>query len=272
MENAILDTQPGTRKRGQPPFSGKRRLSPFLAVLLIGLPTLAGAQAIWQPTPTPTTTAENETWYRNGEPILWGDEVYYQVGAPVFFNRYQMVRSGAYRGVPLYTDSTHESLSIVYLPVAGGLMQPYERRRTGALAGTTGNRGPSFPVGIASERAAERPVAPEVGRAPAEPNAEELEAVAATGRSIVEAPRAAPGSVVRPKGINGVWITYEDQRWFASGKAVRLDAGFKRAGSYQGFPVYRHANDDHIYIPTSDGMIAPYGRRPPEDQNDKNDK
>ena len=35
-------------------------------------------------------------------------------------------------------------------------------------------------------------------------------------------PRA--GSVVRPKGINGVWITYDGQRWFAAGKAVRLDS------------------------------------------------
>ena len=76
----------------------------------------------------------------------------------MFFNRYQMVRSGSYRGIGLYTDSTQDASGIVYVPVAGGLMQPYERRRTGDLAGTTGNRAPSFPVGIAAEGIAERPV------------------------------------------------------------------------------------------------------------------
>ena len=72
-------------------------------------PGLAIAQATWQPTPAPVTTAENEAWYRSGEPIPWGDEVYYQAGAAVFFNRYQMVRSGWHRGIGLYTDSTQDA-------------------------------------------------------------------------------------------------------------------------------------------------------------------
>jgi hypothetical protein len=220
------------------------------------------AQATWQPTPTPTTTAAHEPWFRNAEPIPWNDTLYYQAGATVFFNRYQMVRSGSYRGVPLYTDTTLDPFGIIYVPIGGGLMQPYERRRTGDLAGTTGNRAPSFPVAIGAEAAAE----PEaVGTA--EPTQEEelseedLAAVATTGRSITEAPRAAPGSVRRPVGINGVWITYDGQRWFADGKAVPLDSHFTRSGRYHDFPVYRRPGDDRVYLPTAEGMVAPYGRR-----------
>ena len=237
-----------------------REISLTIAWLALA-PGLAIAQATWQPTPAPVTTAENEAWYRSGEPIPWGDEVYYQAGAAVFFNRYQMVRSGSYRGIGLYTDSTQDAAGIVDVPVAGGLMQPYERRRTGALAGTTGNRAPSFPVGIAAEGITERSVEPTPSRFE-DRSLESLQPVPTAGRSIVEAPRPAPGTVVRPKGINGVWITYDGRRWFATGKAVRLDSDFKRTGEYRGFPIYRRGqNDDYIYLPTAEGMVAPYTLR-----------
>jgi len=233
------------------------------AALLACVPAGAVAQATWQPTPAPTTTAENEPWFRNAEPIPWGDTLYYQAGATVFFNRYQMVRSGSYRGIPLYTDTTLDPLGIIYVPIGGGLMQPYERRRTGDLAGTTGNRAPSFPVAIAAEAASEpEPVIPEAQATEEVMSEEELMAVATTGRSIAEAPRAAPGSVRRPVGINGVWITYDGQRWFADGKAVRLDSHFfTRSGRYHDFPIYRRSGDDRLYLPTAEGMVAPYARR-----------
>jgi len=231
-------------------------------VLLACAPPIAVAQATWQPTPAPTTTAENEPWFRNSEPIPWNDTLYYQAGATVFFNRYQMVRSGSYRGIPIYTDTTLDPFGIIYVPIGGGLMQPYERRRTGDLAGTTGNRAPSFPVGIAAEAASEpESVAPEAPTAEDVLSEEDLMAVATTGRSISEAPRAAPGSVRRPVGINGVWITYDGQRWFAGGKAVRLDSHFTRSGRYHDFPVYRRSGDDRVYLPTAEGMVAPYARR-----------
>jgi hypothetical protein len=172
-----------------------------------------------------------------------------------------MVRSGSYRGIGLYTDSTQDASGIVYVPAGGGLMQPYERRRTGGLAGTTGNQAPSFPVGIAAEGIAERPVETAPSQSDEE-RAQIVEAVPTTGRSIVEAPRPAPGSVLRPKGINGVWITYEGHQWFAAGKAVRLNSDFKEAGQYKGFPVYRRGHDDgQIYLPTAQGMVAPYSMR-----------
>jgi hypothetical protein len=240
-----------------------------LTAVLACVPAMASGQATWQPTPAPTTTAENEAWYRNAEPIPWGDTLYYQAGATVFFNRYQMVRSGAYRGIQLYTDSTQDPFGIIYVPIAGGLMQPYERRRTGDLAGTTGNRAPSFPVAIGAEAAAEQPAIPTTEAVPEEPSVDGLTAVAMTGRSIVEAPRGTAGSVARPVGINGVWITYEGQRWFAGGKAVRLDPSFAAAGRYHGFPIYRRSSDERIYLPTAEGMVAPYTRRPQDRDSNK---
>jgi hypothetical protein len=64
-----------------------------------------------------------------------------------------MVRSGYYNGVPLYSDTTIEAYSIVYVPVQRGRMRPYERLRQGALAGTVASRTSSFPVRIATSTA-----------------------------------------------------------------------------------------------------------------------
>ena len=47
-----------------------------------------------------------------------------------------MVRSGTYGNVPIYVRTTQEPGSIIYVPLAGGLMRPYERPRSGDLAGT----------------------------------------------------------------------------------------------------------------------------------------
>jgi len=230
-----------------------------LLATVAGFVRIAHAQATWQPTPTPAVSAENESWYQQGEPIRWSGDYYYRAGAQVFFNQYQMVRAGSFRGVPLYTDATLDPLAIVYVPIGRGLMQPYERRRTGDLAGTTGNRAPSFPTSIGAEGFAERTDAPEPEPRPVA--IEEPEAPL-TPRSIVEAPRPAPGTVERPKGINGVWVTYEGRRMFSAGQAVPIDSHFRQIGTYQGFSVYRRDDErGTIYIPTADGMAAPYRER-----------
>jgi hypothetical protein len=57
-----------------------------------------------------------------------------------------------YEGIPLYEDSTLQPYSVVYAPIGRNLMRPYERRRTGPLAGTTGSRPPSFPIETTGER------------------------------------------------------------------------------------------------------------------------
>jgi hypothetical protein len=231
----------------------------LVVVLALGaMPGNAVAQVTWQPTAAPTVSAENEAWYRAGEPIMFNDANFYPAGATVFFNRYQMVRTGSYRGIPLYMDSTQDAFGILYVPIGHGLMQPYERRREGPLAGTTGNRAPSFPVSTPAEEAIEESMRPRT-LVEAQETYPVPEPESTTGRSIVEAPRADAGTVVRPKGINGVWVEFEGRRWFSDGKAVPFDSRFTRAGEYRGFTVYRMPKDaDRIYVPTSNGMVAPY--------------
>src|SRR5436190_8161901 len=116
------------------------RALPFLFSLLLS--AAAHAQVTWQPTPPPLITAANEPWFRAGAAIEWNGDFYYPAGAAEAFNAYQMVRAGSYRGIPLYTDTTLEPYSIVFVPISGGRMQPYERPRTGMLAGTVGSRAP----------------------------------------------------------------------------------------------------------------------------------
>src|SRR5215217_4744025 len=97
------------------------RVLPFVLVLLMS--GAAHAQVTWQPTQPPLVTAENESWFRAGQPLEWNGEIYYPAGAAEGFNRYQMVRAGSYRGIPLYTDATLEPYSIVFVPIGGGRMQ-----------------------------------------------------------------------------------------------------------------------------------------------------
>jgi hypothetical protein len=253
----------------------------FFCVCLWLLPTAAAAQIMVQPTPPPLVTAVNETWFLSGEPITWAGDYYYQTGPQVYFNGNHMVRSGSYRGIPLYTDAGIEPYSVVFVPVGDGLMQPYERRRTGDLAGTVGSRTPSFPVdtptdmqlrgvpeaaiGQAGGPPAQArpydvaPVEPETMLTPAPPIAEALAGTA--GHAVATREPRASASAQRPKGINGVWVEYDGRRWFSAGPAQLMDDEFRQAGTYHGFPVYtRRSMPRTIYIPSVPGLLAPYSR------------
>ena len=96
------------------------------------------------------------------EPIQYAGELYYPAGAAIFFNGNSMVRTGHFNGVPVYADATRDPYSVVYVPIGGGQLKPYERRRSGDLAGTTGTLLPSFPVAL-------RPDVPVVPMAAAAP-------------------------------------------------------------------------------------------------------
>src|SRR5687768_15423409 len=106
--------------------------------LVIGLLALlaapAAAQMISRPTDPPTVSAVGQSWYELREPIVYAGEAYYPGGASVFFNANQMVRTGHYNGVPVYADATRDPYSVVYVPIGGGQLKPYERLRRGVLA------------------------------------------------------------------------------------------------------------------------------------------
>jgi hypothetical protein len=113
----------------------------------------AMGQMISRPTEAPLVSAANESWYQLREPILYAGEAYYPAGTAVFFNGNQMVRTGHFNGVPVYADATRDPYSVIYVPIGGGQLQPYERRRNGALAATVGTTISSFPIALLPDQA-----------------------------------------------------------------------------------------------------------------------
>lgn len=258
----------------------------LLAATLSGiLVAHAAAQVLYRPTPRPERTAVNESWFLDRAPIFVAGDYYYPAGASVFFDANTMVLSGFYGAVPIYSDTTLEPHSLVFVPVGRGLMQPYERRRAGDIVGTTGSRAPSFPLqrdaeamlgvvpgapaGLGGGRATARP-AESAGRPVALPETSDVERL--TTEDVLEtqptewapAPTYAIRSARTPNGRDGVWIEFRGARWFSAGPAVTFDpTSFQQAGEYGGFPVYRSrtGTGDLIYIPTRDGIVAPYVRK-----------
>ena len=255
-----------------------------LALLLLTLaPVPAVAQVQFRPTDVPIVTADNESWYLNREPIQFAGDLYYSAGAMVFFNGNTMVRSGHYNGVPLYTETTLEPFSVVYVPLARGLMQPYERPRQGRLAGTTASRAPSFPV---SMTAASTPLpqaqtsltAPPLpigamgvytpertvsmsGASMPSPVGTGAVVAAASSSTLATRHRLTMATAERPTTNDGLWIPYLGERWISAGPAVPLTPdGFRVVGDYDGFPVFsrRDRAEQVIYVPTREGFIAPY--------------
>ena len=245
------------------------------ALLLTSLALPASAQVVSRPTEAPIVTAENDAWYRQRQPVLVAGEEYYPAGPTVFFNGNVMVRTGHYKGVPLYADTTLEPNSIVFVPIRGGLMQPYERLRQGELAGTVGSRTPSFPVRTTPERqgasavaAAPAMVSPAVTttRGGGEPGA-----VGTSGRVSVPAPLGTGGTLAgaRPVGgglatvrraesNDGIWVLFMGAKWISVGSAVPLRASeFVVVGEHGGFPVYarKGLDEDLIYLPSAGGVI-----------------
>jgi len=235
----------------------RRVLAPLLLTSLLAAAP-ASAQIQYRPTDMPIVTAENESWYINREPVQFAGDLYYPAGATVFFNGNSMVRSGHFNGVPLYTDTTIEPFSVVYVPLERGLMQPYERLRQGSLAGTTASRAPSFPVRTVPTttplpQAATAPSAPPtpigaIGvytpeRSTGTTGTSTPSPVGTTGL-IAAAPlpkrnQLTMTTVSGPATNDGLWIRYLGEKWVSAGAAVPLTpAGFRVVGNYDGFPVF----------------------------------
>lgn len=239
----------------------------FMLAVLSAVPAAAQIQS--RPSDPPIVTADNDQWYVHGEPVQFAGELYYPAGAQIFFNGNTMVRSGQFNGVPLYTETTVEPFSMVLVPLSRGLMQPYERPRRGALAGTTGSRTPSFPVEVGSRTSAARAVPP--APAPARATVATSGIPGAVGTSgYVEAPRpedlrpqaVAPiVSLRRPQNNDGVWVEFGGEKWVSAGAAIAFNPSqLVRVGERAGFPVYarRDLEEEMIYLPTRAGVVAPY--------------
>lgn len=262
-------------------------------ISVLAFPLVGAAQVYYSDTPPPAVTAASAAWQLNGQPIFHAGRLYYPAGATVFFDGRVMTRTGSYDGVPLYSNVTLEPFSIVYVPIGGGLMRPYERRRDGELTGTVGSRTPSFPIGRDVELSADTDVEWMQRYVPGDPSPRLDRDYVLVPRAMIserwrrqqpepEEPFVAAGAVmVSPPGqetsstpalalpqrsaVEGMWIEFANARWFSAGRAVDPDATrFERVGDYRGFPVYRERGGPvtRIYVTvTTDGPLAPYDRR-----------
>ena len=260
----------------------KSRLGWAIAGAILLFPLTASAQALIRPERRPVVTAESERSYFEGQPITYAGGLYYPAGAAVFFNVNEMARTGDYLGIPLYVLATRDSVGVVYVPVAGGLVRPYERRRDGDVAGTVGNTAPSFPVSRDIEAtlpdAGYQAAAPPVLGAsyisafdPAPVVAERLPVLTVTGtsgRTVETRPVGPLATALKPTGLNAFYIEYSGTRYYSAGPVVALEpAAFTRAGEYHGFPVYT-ARDraDVIFVAVANGapgLLSPYSTHKP---------
>ena len=112
----------------------------------------------------------------------------------------------------------------------------------------------------AGERAANKPAPAPTPVASAAPDARPT----STPSAPVASSPTEVTTLLRPETNDGVWIRFAGDKWLSAGRAVLLDSSFMRAGDYAGFTVYRRqgASDGMIYLPTRDGMVAPYRRKP----------
>jgi hypothetical protein len=262
-------------------------------------PQSGNAQVYQFRTPVPEVTAANAEWQINGEPVMVDGVVYNPTREFRQFDGQVMMQVGLFRGVPVYADATLEPYSELYVPVGGLRMRAYERRRDGALAGTTGSRAPSF-VGVlrtepwpgqpsvqtsavGAGRDFDVPVptdtTPRFGSAPfvAIDNST-IGSVVSYGagatapveiRSVRdrEPTRArVMESIPPPAGNIGVWLEFNGARRYASGRAESFSPDrFEPVGDYRGFPVYRDRtrDDGTIWVSVvNDGPLAPYANRP----------
>lgn len=243
------------------------RLGFVLTVALL-VPSLGNAQVFQFRTPPPDVSAAAASWQINGESILVAGLTYYPTRGFRLFDGQVMAQTGMFEGVPVYSDTTIEPYSELYVPLGNGRMRVYERRRERELAGTTGSHTPTFPVDSPSVPAPrDRSVAG--GR---------IEGAVGTGGTVVPRPvadntvlpaRTRPRrTVVTPvaNGVtNGVWLGFNGGRWYSNGAAESFSADrFEPIGEYRGFPVYRDriSGGGDIWVSVvKDGPLAPY-RKP----------
>jgi hypothetical protein len=243
-----------------------------MAVLI---PNVGTAQVQLRPNPYPQVTAATALWQVRGDPVFHAGAFYYPAGPTVFFDGNVMNRTDTFEGVPIYEDATQTPFSVLYVPIGGNSVRPYERRREGEVAGTVASRPPSFPVQLGGgNSAAAVPVGttgvitpavnpPQVVVIPEIPQLIGTAGVIKSSMPPVTSPR--PIRRENTPTILQVWVPFDGARWYSAGAAVSYSADrFVQVGEYDGFPVYRDKNGSRkaIYIPSvAGGPVAPYAKR-----------
>jgi hypothetical protein len=270
------------------------RMAVLTAIACAALEYTASAQVYRNETPPPVVDAASASWQLNGEPIFYAGGFYFPSGPTAFFDGKVMVRTGFFEGVPLYEDATRQPYSVVYVPISRGLMKPYERERADSLSGTVGrlrpNYSPRLPDTVLSGNSVATELLPGASTAPitvdVPPDARAaigtsdrlyvLVPASLAGQAAAPAPTdfvptgvvsvtVDPGGTAGSAAPSGMWIDFDNARWFSAGRAVVYDANrFEPAGSYRGFPVYRErgGSNTRIFVTiVSDGPVASFERR-----------
>lgn len=243
--------------------------SGFVLTVAVLLPNVGNAQVFQVRTPQPERSAAAADWQINGDPIVVGGLAYYPTRGFRLFDGQVMAQTGLYEGIPVYSDTTIEPYSELYVPLSNGRMRVYERKRQRELAGTTGSHAPTFPVESPSAPAPrERLFGTGTEGAVGTGGTIVPRAVAdAAVRSVLPRPRRVSiGNIPPPAGAeNGVWLEFNGGRWYSRGPAESFSAGrFEPVGEYHGFLVYRDrmAGTSDIWVSVvKDGPLAPYTRR-----------
>lgn len=237
-----------------------------LVACAVLVPRVGSGQVFPQQTPPVVTDPATASRLVSGEPIYFDGRFYYPTGPLAFFDPNVMVRTGSYQGIPVYSNSTLEPWSIIYLPIGGTALRPYERLRNGELGSTTGSRTPSFPVQSAVNSPWLSPLGgPLLPEVVSPPVAEQTDTRAA------QQPAQTPQhvsimTIPAPSGDSGVWVEFDSARWYHTGPTETYDASrFVQTGSYKGFPVYRDksGDDQSIYVLSSraGGNVTRYSKR-----------
>ena len=241
--------------------------------MVVLLPNVGTAQVLIRPNPYPQVTAAIASWQMRGDPVFHAGAFYYPVGPIVFFDGNVMNRTDTFEGVPIYEDATQTPFSVIYMPIGGNSVRPYERRREGEVAGTVASRPPSFPVQLSGNSAVAVPVGATGVITPPVNQSEVVipEAPRPVGTAGAIASSVPPVTPARPARrattptIFQVWVPFDGARWYSAGTAVAYSADrFVQVGDYGGFPVYRDKSGsrDLIYIPSIvNGSVAPYAKR-----------
>jgi len=244
-------------------------------------PKVGNAQVYQFRTPPPEVSAANASWQVNSEPIILQGIVYYPTREYRIFDGQVMAQISIYQGVPVYTDTTLEPWSIVYVPVGRDRMRAWERPRDRELTGTSGSRVASFPTRPASVAvpmiAATTPATVPAAVVPEERPVGTAGTIIPSAVGAMAAPRAPDRvrptrttletipPIPRSRSVTGVWLEFNGNRWYSAGAAVPFKPDrFTPIGEYRGFPVYRDnsGDSDRIWVSVvQDGPLAPYEKR-----------
>jgi hypothetical protein len=236
----------------------------LVLTVAVVLPISGSAQVFRFRTPPPDVSAAGAEWQISSEPIIVGGLTYYPTRGFRLFDGQVMAQTGTYDRVPIYSDTTLEPYTEIYVPLGNGRMRIYERRRELEYAATTGTDqtvAPTDRLAQTSEDTYGSPRAVGTGGW----------LIPRSSGSSMTADRDRPHrttiltAVPHAGDVNGVWLDYNGARWFSSGPAVLFSPErFEPVGEYRGFIVYRErtGSGDELWVASvKDGPLAPYRRR-----------